>query len=214
MLVSIGTAASVGKRPALSAIAFGAAISSKQSMFWLIPLVGFMLRFRPREWLIMALTGTALVFPFVVLDFARLKYANFDFISGLPPRNDALAFAPWFRRVFHRTFPGSVGFLLAACTVGFALLRMQWSLAGFARAATFTYLVFFFFNKWAFANYYFLLTALAALAAGCALCPRGGCSQLSSAHDPVAPTFRLTGIVRNTTSQRGVETPKPPSWSA
>jgi hypothetical protein len=171
MLISLGMAAYAGKRPTLSAIAFGAAVSSKQSMFWLIPLVGLMLRLRLREWLIMSLTAAALVFPFVVLDFGRLKYANFDFISGLPPRSDALAIAPWFRRVFHRTFPGVVGFLLAACTVAFALLRMRLSLAGFAQAATLTYLVFFLFNKWAFANYYFLVTGLAALAACAALYP-------------------------------------------
>jgi hypothetical protein len=49
----------------------------------------------------------------------------------------------------------------------------------FSRALVLTYFVFFFFNRWAFANYYFLLTGLAALAGAAAL-HRSGPSLRSS----------------------------------
>ena len=169
MLICVGVAAHVSKKPVLTAIAFGVALSSKQSMFWLIPLVGFVLRFKFREWAIMSITAFALVCPFMILDFKRLKYCNFDFISSLPPRKDALALAVWYGQVFQRPFPSLIAFLFAAGSVAFACLRLRGSVAGFARAAAFTYLVFFFFNKWAFANYYFLLTCLCALAAATSL---------------------------------------------
>ena len=169
MLLSVAVAAHVGKRPVLTAIAFGIALSSKQSMFWLIPLSGFVLRFTVRQWLIMAGTAAALVFPFVLLDWRRLKYANFDFMTALPPRSDALCLAVWCKRTFHAVFPAQIAFLLSACTVGFASWKMRGSVSAFARSVALTYLVFFFFNKWAFANYYFLLTGLTALAAAAAL---------------------------------------------
>lgn len=168
MLICAGTAAHVGKKPLLAALVFGVAISSKQSMFWLVPLVGFTLRFNLRAWAAMLGTAFALVLPFMIWDFARLKYANFDFMTSLPARGDGLALGAWYSRTFQRPFPAGVAFLLSFAAASFAVWRIR-STGGFARVLAFTYLVFFFFNKWAFANYYFLLTALAALAAACSL---------------------------------------------
>jgi hypothetical protein len=187
MLISAGVAAYVADRKTLSAVFFGVAVSSKQSMFWLFPLVGIVLRFDFKRWVALCLAALVPVLPFMIWDFKALKQANFDFMSGLPPRRDALCFTNAVWKLTRATFPASSAFLLAAAVVAvtclralppsFPLVRMfgrrQSNEArpalDFARALVLTYFVFFFFNRWAFANYYFLLTGLAALGGGAAL---------------------------------------------
>ncbi|HVH45597.1 MAG TPA: hypothetical protein VM925_24755 [Labilithrix sp.] len=184
MLICGGLAAYVADRRTLAAIAFGIAVSSKQTMFWVFPLAALVLRFDLRRWIVMGLSALVPVLPFMVWDFKALKHANFDFMTTLPARHDALCFTNAVWKWSHATFPHVVGFLLAAVLVAVACGR---ALAGrfrllavlapaasrpildFALALALTYFVFFFFNRWAFANYYFLLTGLAALGAAAAL---------------------------------------------
>lgn len=169
MLISVGSALFANKRRLSGAMVIGAAVASKQSMFWLIPFVGFGMRLKPREWAAMFGATAALLLPFVVWDFARLKYCNFDFMSGLPPRSDALAFAPFIQRTFHAAFPGAAGFVLAGAVACTFVAKGQRTLGATTRAVAFTYLLFFFFNRWAFANYYFLIAGLCAIAAAASL---------------------------------------------
>jgi hypothetical protein len=142
------------------------------------------LRFDLRRTLVLAVAALVPVLPFVVWDFVALKHANFDFMSGLPPRRDALCFTNAVWKATGAAFPAATAFVLAAAVCAVACVR---ALPGrtrrlgasparppvdFARALVLTYFVFFFFNRWAFANYYFLLTGLAALGSGAALFDR------------------------------------------
>ncbi|MGH7281897.1 MAG: hypothetical protein ACRELY_10265, partial [Polyangiaceae bacterium] len=61
--------------------------------------------------------------------------------------------------------PGAIGFVLAAITSAFSAWRFRGRASELMPATVFSLLVFFFFNKYAFANYYFLTIGLAALAA-------------------------------------------------
>ena len=188
MLISAGVAAFVADRKTLAAALLGAAVSSKQSMIFLFPLVGVILRFDLKRWVVLSAGALLPVVPFMVWDFRALKHANFDFMSGLPPRRDALCFTNAVWQTTRAAFPAASAFVLAAAVAGVACLRALpaqirsrfGSLAAFApaanrppldmtRALVLTYFVFFFFNRWAFANYYFLLTGLAALGGGAAL---------------------------------------------
>ena len=198
MLISVGVAAFVADRKTLAAAVLGVAVSSKQSMIFLFPLVGVILRFDLRRWIVLSAGALVPVLPFMVWDFKALKHANFDFMSGLPPRRDALCFTNAVWQTTRAAFPASSAFVLAALVTGVACLRALPAqlrsrlgpLAAFApaasrpaldfsRALALTYFVFFFFNRWAFANYYFLLTGLAALGGGAALDP-----SLEKAADP------------------------------
>jgi hypothetical protein len=204
MLISVGVALRVAGRRTASAVALGLALSSKQSMFWLLPLAGFCLRYRLREWIAIVVAAAVPVAPFALWDLTRLKFANFDFLNGLPPRNDALCVAVWFKRTFHATFPSSIAFVLSAACVAFAAFRRR-SISGFSSAAAVTYLCFFLFNKWAFANYYFLITGLTALAAAASLhappasaldvqpsAPRRRASEFLLRPEESPPTSRLS----------------------
>lgn len=177
MLVSLGVAAFVAGRPTVAAVLLGVLISSKQSMFWVFPLAGILLRFDWRRWVVMSVAALLPVLPFMVWDFRALKYANFDFMTGLAGRHDGLCFSSWWSRALGSTFPPQLTFVLSAAAALGACLRTPLAVAersrfaalGFARALVATYFAFFFFNRWAFANYYFLLIGFASLAAATAV---------------------------------------------
>jgi hypothetical protein len=137
-------------------------------MFWAVGLSGVLLGFDRRQWATTVAVGTALVLPFVWLDFRALKQANFDLLNNLPSRPDALTFNNWYARYLGKEMPQSVGFGLASLTAVFAMLRMRGSIARLGLAVAATYAFFFCFNKWAFANYYFLISSLTAAAAATA----------------------------------------------
>ena len=94
-----------------------------------------------------------------------LKYALLDFQNLLPPRKDGLTLSTTLDDLFGFGLPGVLGFLFAAATCGVSAWKLKGRAKAFVPTAAFTLLVFFFFNKWAFANYYFLTMGLAALAA-------------------------------------------------
>jgi len=167
MLISLTVAAHVSKRPILAAVLMGLTLTAKQTMFWMVGLGGLMLGFSLRQWLITVAIGTASVLPFALWDFGALKHAIFDFFSELPPRRDALTLTNWVSFNFAVDLSPRWAFLVAAGVVGLSVWKLRGSIARFGVAVVLTYSVFFVINKWAFANYYFLLMALAALAAAC-----------------------------------------------
>jgi hypothetical protein len=163
-VLALGLACAQSGRSTLAAVAFGVASSSKQTMFWLPPLAGFCLGFRPAQWIVMVLAAILPPLPFAIWDFKALKHANFDVLNGLPDRVDSLTINNWVHTNLQFDIPGSVGFALAALVVALACWRLR-GVTQCAVAIATTYYAFFAFNRWAFANYYFLIAGLAALAA-------------------------------------------------
>ncbi len=173
-LVSVALAlhvAGAAETRTLAAVVLGVAISSKQSMFWLFPLGGIVLGFDRRRWLWSALAALVPVVPFFVWDPRALFDACFRFLSALPPRRDALTFTNALWQWLGVSLPSAAAFVLAAIAVGHACLRRSRSPAGFAEAAVLAYFAFFLFNRWAFANYWFLVGGLCSLAAAASLTP-------------------------------------------
>ena len=168
MLISLTVAAHVSKRPILAAVLMGLTLTAKQTMFWMVGLGGLMLGFTVRQWLITMAIGAVPVLPFALWDFGALKHAIFDFFSELPARRDALTLTNWVWFKFAVSLSPRWAFLGAAGVVGLSVWKLRGSIARFGVAVVLTYSIFFVINKWAFANYYFLLMALAALAAACA----------------------------------------------
>jgi hypothetical protein len=183
MLICLAVGAAVSDRALLGAVLFGLALTTKQSMFWLIPLAGFALSYGLREWLAMLAALALGVAPFAIANFGALKHDTFDFLVALAPRSDALCLAVWYKSAFGRPFPTATSTVLAATVVAATALYARSLRIGasggrypvaegaalFGRAAALTYFAFFFFAKWAFANYYFLVSGLAALAAATSL---------------------------------------------
>jgi hypothetical protein len=151
-------------------ILIGVAVSSKQTMFWFLPLFCFGLGFRRRDWIALGATMAALVAPFVLWDFRALKNATTGVHFALSPRRDALAFmAWWYLKYQHWRSTAWLAWTSALAVVGLSGWKLRRSLPGFGLAATAIYFLFFFFQKWAFANYWYFVDGLAALAAALAL---------------------------------------------
>jgi hypothetical protein len=165
MWIAVAVAAYVARRPTATALLVGAALASKQSMFWLAPIAGWLLGFSSRQWLLMFGVAAATVVPFAAWNPKALLHANFGFLSSLPHRADGLTITNWARMKLGFGWPPAVAFLLAAGVVFLSARRLPRGAASFTLAATLAFFVTFAFNKWAFANYYLFLTGLAAVAA-------------------------------------------------
>lgn len=180
-LLASAVAAYVRRWETLAAAVLGVALSSKQSMFWLVPLAFALLRFDVKRWAALAAGALVPLLPFMVWDLARLKHNLFDFMAGLGPRHDALCFTAFVHHAFGAEFPHQIGFALGAIAVGIAwwrrpartgdVDRTAHALA-FAQATAVTYYLFFFFNRWMFANYYCTVAGFVAITAAVAAARR------------------------------------------
>jgi len=169
MLISLTVVAHLSKRPILTAVLMGLTLTSKQTMFWMVGLGGLMFGFTFRQWLITAVAGAASVLPFALWNFEALQHATYSFVNALPPRPDALTLGNWLSNKFAVQVSPRWAFPVAGAVAGLSVWKLRGSVARFGVAVVLTYAAFFVINKWAFANYYFLLMALAALAAACTL---------------------------------------------
>jgi len=158
------TAASL-KKPWLTAVVAGVVLAAKQTMLFFVGLVGLGLRFNWKQWAVVGGVTLATYAPWLIWDFKAWKHANFDFVNALPVRPDALTYITWLKRKTGVDFPPVLAFPAAIAVAGFAAWKMRQSIARLAMAAVATYTIFFVINKWAFANYYFTLLSLSALAA-------------------------------------------------
>jgi hypothetical protein len=158
----------VARRLVMAAILFGLAFGAKQTMFWLIPLAALLPAFSRRQWFVALGTTAASVLPFVIWDWHALYNATVTFVVDMPARLDALTLLNWYYYYTGWTAPTWLGVILAAAVVALAIWRLPKSVCSFSVAVSLTYAVLFTFSKIAFANYYFLVSGLAALAAATA----------------------------------------------
>ena len=169
-LLCAGTALAARRRVWPAAIVFGLVLASKQTMFWVAPLVFVSFpAFRLRHALVAASIPIATYLPFALWNWPALVHANLGFVAGLPARPDALSFVNWARLALGVHIPYAIAFPLAGTLVGYVMLRRRAQPEIFGVALLLTYFVFFTLNKWTFANYYFSLLAMAALGAAMAL---------------------------------------------
>jgi hypothetical protein len=155
--------------------ALGLLFATKQYTVLMVPLVWLLVE-EPRSWKTFAVllakaavVALAITVPFLLWN-PRAFYravAAFQFLQ--PFRLDALSFLVW----IHHNVPQLkierwAPFASILPVTAFALWRCARSPAGFAAAVTLVYLLFFAFNKQAFANYYYFVVATAcwACAAG------------------------------------------------
>jgi len=173
-LIAVAAAAHVARRRWLVPVVFGVAFACKQTMVFLVPMAALMLGFDRGQWIVLAVSGLASVVPYAAWDFAALKFGNIDFERMLPPRGDGLTLKNWAQRALGWDLPAELGLLFAAVTCVVSLVRLRGKLSWFVLSAATLYALFFAFNKWAFANYYFVVAYLAALAAAASFHPVNG----------------------------------------
>ncbi|MDP2274553.1 MAG: hypothetical protein Q8K32_27680 [Archangium sp.] len=156
-------------RPWATAVLVGLVVGAKQTMLLFAGLIGLGLRFNWRQWVLAGSVSLATFLPWMIWDFKAWKFSNFDFLSALPVRPDALTYITWVRRKFNVEIPYLIAFPAAFALAGLAAWRLRKGLGPLTMAAVASMTVLFVFNKWAFANYYFTLLGLSCIAAAAAL---------------------------------------------
>jgi hypothetical protein len=169
MWVSALVLAAALNRPWLTAVLAGLVVGAKQTMLIVAGLYGFGLRFTIKQWALAGGVALATFLPWMIWDFNAWKHANFDFLSALPVRQDALTYITWVRRKFAIEIPYVIAFPASAALIALAAWKGPRTIGRITMAVVASMMVFFVFNKWAFANYYFTLMGLSALAAAAAL---------------------------------------------
>jgi hypothetical protein len=161
-------------------VMLGLFVAVKQYTFLGLPALGVLLVGRRRAaWRLLglaALVAAGVTLPLMLWNVRRFVWDVLELQFYSPFRADGLSYLAWVARTSGQRWPSLVGFLALGPSLGLGLWRGARTPAGAAAVMGCTYLVFFAFNKQAFANYYFfcLATLLAAVSATAAEGPVSG----------------------------------------
>jgi hypothetical protein len=166
-------------------VALGLLAGIKQYLLLVLPAAAIMARAWRGGWSLPATVGVAVLsaalvtVPFVIWDWPGFYRSVIELHLLQPFRDDALSYLAWFRL---GEVPGValVGFVMLLPVAALIMWRSPRTPAGFAAALAFGYLIFFAFNKQAFANYYFFVIGALCCAAAATL-PDGDVAGPTSA---------------------------------
>ncbi|HEX2571656.1 MAG TPA: hypothetical protein VH877_19000 [Polyangia bacterium] len=157
-------------------VVLGLFVAAKQYTFLGLPALGLLLPGRrpaAEQWrlvVVAVLVAAGVTLPLMLWDVRRFVWDVLVLQFYSPFRADALSYLAWVARTSGHRLPSLVGFLALVPVLGLGLWRGARTPAGGAAVVGCTYLVFFAFNKQAFANYYFFcLTALLAAVSAAAV---------------------------------------------
>ena len=157
-------------------VALGLFVAAKQYTFLGLPALGLLLLGRRRaaeRWRLVGLAvlvAAGVTLPLMLWNVRRFIWDVLVLQFYSPFRADALSYLAWVARTSGQRLSSLVGFLALVPVLGLGLWRGARTPAGAAAVLGCTYLVFFAFNKQAFANYYFFcLTALLAAVSAAAV---------------------------------------------
>ncbi len=171
VLLAVVTVAWAALRaPRLTPVAFGLMLVVKQYLVLLVPAAVLLPRGRgPRSLAgflaVAALVGAAVVLPFFLRNPAAFYNSVVHAQLAVPFREDGLTFFNTFHRITGIWPSNAVTFVPLAAAWLFVAWRGERSVAGFLAGAALILLVFFAFNKHAFANYYYLVLGILCAAA-------------------------------------------------
>jgi hypothetical protein len=136
------------------------------------------------------IVGAIVTLPMALWDLPAFWHSTVDVQLRQPFRPDAMSLLAAAHHAFGVTPPAWIAFVALAMVQALCLWRSPRTPAGFAAATAASLLVFFAFNKQAFANYYFLVVAVCA----CALAASG--VQDSEPVDKHGKVARKVGTAR------------------
>jgi len=149
------------KRFLFSALIFGFALSLKQYVILFIPMFWFFIRGRYKYLFTAFLIAALLVFPFIIWDFQKFYYGAVGIQTSLPFRRDGLTIISLFYNEFSLNIPFPFLPIVWFTILIAVYYKINSSNYYIIAIKTFIFIfLFFFINKWAFANYYYLLSSM------------------------------------------------------
>jgi hypothetical protein len=168
------------RRPDLLPLALGLFLAIKQYTLLSAPLALLLV---PRPWTVRkvwdlawkaALVAVVVTLPFVLWGPKAFWWSTVGVQVRQPFRTDALSYLAALANWKGVVLPAGVAFVAMAVVEVLALLRAPRTPAGFAASMGLAFLVFFAFNKQAFANYYYFVIGAFACAIAAAAAPLDG----------------------------------------
>ena len=168
-LLLAATVLSAQRRSGWTPWLLGLLLASKQYMFIVATSALFMLRPRKSGWTALAiwcgkvlLAGMLVSLPLILWNPAAYIRSNFAAAAGAGFRYDAMSYLAYWADTHNWTPPmwiGAVSLMLAVPATIVAIKRFEPTAGGFAAACAVVMVFFFAFNKFAFANYFYLVIA-------------------------------------------------------
>lgn len=143
-------------------ISFGLALATKQYVIFLLPLImRLKMDFKKILFIITGVILTAAVFviPFYLWSPVDFLHDAVFLQLNFPPRYEGLTLFSFLYK-FGISYNVTVGNILIAAGLIFVYIRKKINISQFFYLSSFAYLIIFFFNKWAFINYYYLISQL------------------------------------------------------
>jgi hypothetical protein len=184
------------RQPRWAAVAFGALVSTKQYLVFLMPL-GLLLI--PPPWdrrKVLRFVGEAIAAALVInlpwLAWAPRALIASTTVSGHPFRPDSLSFMAATAVNGQPIWPLYIQLVLMVPAYGVVLWKSARGPGGFALSCALVLCVFFSFSKHAFCNHHFLVLGCAALALGYAL--RDAAQKATTSQSPSSDATSLVGV--------------------
>ncbi len=143
-------------------ISFGIALASKQYVIFLLPLImRLKMDFKKILFIITGAILTAAVFiiPFYLWSPVDFLHDAVFLQLKFPPRYEGLTLFSFLHQ-FGIEYNFIAGNILIAAGLVFVYFRKKITISQFFYFSSFAFLIIFFFNKWAFINYYYLISQL------------------------------------------------------
>jgi hypothetical protein len=172
-LLLAATVLSAKRRSAWTPWLLGILLASKQYMFIVAAPALLMLRPRESDWTTTSkwcgkvlLAGMLVSLPLILWNPAAYVRSNFAAAAGAAFRYDALSFFAYWADTHSWTPPiwiGAVSLIVAVPVTVVAIKRCEPTAGGYAAACAVVMIFFFALNKFAFANYFYLVIATLAV---------------------------------------------------
>ncbi len=143
-------------------LSFGIALATKQYMIFLLPLImRFKMDFKKKLFISLGaiLTAAVLIIPFYLWSPVDFLHDALFLQLNFPPRYEGLTLFSFLHQ-YGITYNAIVGNILIAAGLIFVYIRKKINISQFFYLSSFAFLIIFFFNKWAFINYYYLISQL------------------------------------------------------
>jgi hypothetical protein len=167
ILAVAGMLWAVARRPRRSWVAMGLMLAVKQYCVLLLPVMALMGDAKGRWWRVGKACALAAVVsaPLALWDVQSFWRSVVLFQLRQPFRIDALSYLAMLKKLSGVELSSGIGFVGAGLVAAWCWRRAERSLGELMMGGSLMLLVFFAFNKQAFANYYMLVAALTAFAA-------------------------------------------------
>lgn len=160
LFLTIAIYAYIKKSKNIFLFLLGILLTIKQTVFILVFFAYKYLKNKKTHFIIPILTYALALLPFALWNLKDLWYDIFKVYLDLKPRHDGLTLNTLIFNFTQHDVPTYFFLIIWICVFLFLVRKKEYGVKNFLIASSFWYLVFFIFNKYAFAEFYYMIGTL------------------------------------------------------